>query len=470
MIIAVVGAGGKTTRIRKLAEKYRNEGKRVLVTTTTHMYREDDCDISENPESIVSRLKQRGYCMAGSEAAEGKIGELPADVYEAVCEAADVVLVEADGSKHFPVKFPIESEPVIPENADEIQVVIGLSALGKPLKEVAHRKEQVMHCLGLSEDAVLQPEHLQKLLTEGYLRPLRDRYPDKKLVICPGQANTLFERAAAQCLREEYDVSVLQSSWFDAKPKLVICGAGHVGKCVARLGSFLDFEVTVIDDREAFANQEALPEADFVYCHGFDTVDELFPNAGNVFYVVLTRGHAADKVCVEKILNKPYTYLGMIGSKLKVAKTLELLRTEGFSEEQLSTIHAPIGISIGARTPEEISVSIAAELIREKNRVSVSSMSRELAQTDQSGVLCVITGKKGSSPRGVGSMMLVTENGIVGSIGGGILEKTVMEAAAQTDRIRSEVYRLTNEESAALGMICGGNNEILFIPLKKENL
>lgn len=467
MIIAVAGSGGKTTRIHKLAEKYRGEGKKVLVTTTTHMLLEEGCDLSGDASSICKKLTEEGYCMAGLPAEEGKIKELPDEVYEKVCEYADVVLVEADGSKGLPVKYPAAYEPVIPQNADEIQIVTGLSAIGKPLKEVSHRKELVMDCLDVTEETLITPVHLQKLLQKGYIEPLKERYPKKRITVCPGQADTLYERAVARFLEEEKDVSVLNPAWFEKKMKLVILGGGHVGKEVAHLGHFLDFEVTVVDDRAEFVTKETIPEADHLYCHEFDTVEEILPKESNVFYVVVTRGHAADRVCVSKILKKDFSYLGMIGSKLKVAKTLELLKKDGFSEEQLKKIHAPIGLKIGARTPSEIAVSIAAELIWEKNRKSCSTMTEELAETKEDGVLCIITEKSGSTPRGVGSMMLVTESGLIGSIGGGILEQAVTRQAPKIQKIIAETYELSNEESGKLGMICGGRNQILYVPLYK---
>lgn len=189
------------------------------------------------------------------------------------------------------------------------------------------------------------------------------------------------------------------------------------------------------------------------------------PEQDIAFYVVVTRGHANDRLCAETVLRRPYLYLGMIGSKGKVAKTFETMKEEGYSEEQISTIHAPIGLKIGARTPEEIAISIAAEMIAIKNHETESTMSKELFDTKESGVLCIITKKSGSSPRGVGSMMLVTKDGIIGSIGGGNLEKTVMEEAPSMKEITRKKYDLSNAQSATLGMICGGKNEILYVPV-----
>ena len=129
MIIAVVGSGGKTTRIHKLAEDYRKKGKKVLVTTTTHMFAEEDCELSGNVERIIKKLEDCGYCMAGLPAEGGKMKSLDEETYEKICQFAEVVLVEADGSKGLPVKFPSEREPVIPKNAEEIHIVTGVSAI-----------------------------------------------------------------------------------------------------------------------------------------------------------------------------------------------------------------------------------------------------------------------------------------------------------------------------------------------------
>lgn len=465
MIIAVAGSGGKTTRIHKLAEKYRMEGKKVLVTTTTHMRLENGCDLSGEADSICRKLETEGYCMAGLLAEEGKMGPLPKEVYEKVCGFADEVLVETDGSRGKPVKYPAEDEPVIPDNAGEIQIVTGFSAIGKSVKEAGHRIEPILQALGVSEEHLLDAKDLQTLIEKGYTGPLRKNYPEKKVTVCPGQVTTLYERALAQFFAEEKDVSVLDPVWFGGKPKLVVLGGGHVGKEVARLGSFLDFEVTVIDDREEFVRKELFPEADHLYCHDFETLEEILPTDKNTFYVVVTRGHAADRSCVAQILNREFSYLGMIGSRLKVKKTLELLAEQGFLEEQLKRIHAPIGLKIGARTPEEIAVSIAAELILEKNRDSGSSLSSELAAAKDEGILCIIIRKTGSAPRDIGTMMLVAGEKIIGTIGGGVLEKRVIEQARKVRRITEESYDLSNEESAALGMICGGSNRILYVPL-----
>ena len=184
MIIAFVGSGGKTTLLKRMAEQFRDQGKRVLVTTTTHMFREDDTLLTDDAEVIVGALQERGYAMAGLPAGE-KIKGLSRETYAAVCPYADVVLVEADGSKHMPLKYPNASEPVVPENADRIYVVWGPHGLGKPAREVCHRLELVMECLGIQEDTVMTRTHVRKLLEMGYLIPLRKQFPDAEITVVP---------------------------------------------------------------------------------------------------------------------------------------------------------------------------------------------------------------------------------------------------------------------------------------------
>lgn len=175
MIRAFVGAGGKTTLIHEQAARYRAQGKRVFVTTSTHMFIEPDTVLSDDPEVILAQLYRTGYVMAGIPEGE-KIRSLSSETYERVCSSVDVVLLEADGSSRKPIKFPNSTEPVLPDNVEEIVVVCGLQAIGKPLIEIAHRPELVKACLGAQDDTIITLEHIAALVREGYLRPLREKY------------------------------------------------------------------------------------------------------------------------------------------------------------------------------------------------------------------------------------------------------------------------------------------------------
>lgn len=204
MIIAVVGSGGKTTLIKKLAAHYRSEGKTVLITTTTHMFLEEDTLLTDDADTILHALKETGYVMAGIPDGE-KIKALSTKTLAAVCGFADVVLVEADGSKQLPLKYPNATEPVIPENTDEIIVVCGLNAIGQKAKDVCHRLELVKECLGIDDNTVITPAHIQKLVTEGYLKPLRAAYPKVKISVRPRHDGSRSQRAVASMLQKGHN-------------------------------------------------------------------------------------------------------------------------------------------------------------------------------------------------------------------------------------------------------------------------
>ena len=462
MIQAVVGSGGKTTLIHRLASEARARGEKVLVTTTTHMKIEPDTLLTGEAGPILQALEEHGYAMAGVQEGE-KIRALPPQVYQEVCAAADLVLVEADGSRGLPLKFPGEQEPVIPDNADEILVVCGLAGLGRPAREVCHRLDRVTACLGITEDTAITPAHVQRLVTEGYLKPLRQRYPDKKVVLMPRADGSLYQRAVASLLALEQDVSVLEPAWFIPQPVLIICGAGHVGREVAALAAHLDFTIRVMDERADLATPERFPTAHQLICDSYDHLkDHLEPGA---CYVVVTPNHHADYQCVSTILPTSYTYLGMIGSKGKVASTFQRLEEAGFDRQQIDTIFAPIGLPIGAVTPAEIAFSILAQIIQQKNQHHVGSADRSLLETREKGTLCIVIEKHGSVPRGVGSMMLVTPDQVLGTIGGGESEYRAICHAREHAGWDEKTYGLHYSAPGGLDMACGGQLKVLFLPV-----
>ena len=463
MMIAIVGSGGKTTLIKKLAEQYRNEGKTVFVTTSTHMFIEEDTLLTDDADMIIQALRENGYALAGIPEGE-KIKALSAKTFDAVCVNADVVLVEADGSKCLPLKYPNSNEPVIPEGVDEIIVVCGLNAIGQKAKDVCHRLELVRDCLGIEDDTVIEASHVQKLVTEGYLNPLREKYPSTKITVYSRHDGSLYQRTIASLLESEQDVSMICKEWFCPQPKLFICGGGHVAKEVAALAAHLDFSVTVIDDRGDLANQERFPTAERVICDSYDNLDNhLEPDA---CYVVVTPDHKADLQCVSTILPTQYRYLGMIGSKKKVAATFQNLRNAGFTEGQIGTIFAPIGLPIGAVTPAEIAFSILGQIIQEKNKHHFASVDRALLEVKEPGTLCIITEKHGSAPRGVGSMMFVGKDMVLGTIGGGEPEYRVIHRARENPSAGVQEYTLNRTAANGLDMICGGTIKVAFIPVK----
>jgi len=462
MIIAVVGSGGKTTLIKKLASRYRSEGKTVLITTTTHMFVEEDTLLTDDAGAIIHAIKETGYAMAGIPDGE-KIKPLSQETFDTACTCADVVLVEADGSKCLPLKYPNATEPVIPNHTDEIIVVCGLNAIGQKAKDVCHRLELVKACLGIADETMITASHVQKLVTEGYLKPLRAAYPKAKISVRPRHDGSLYQRAIASLLENEQDVSMLRKEWFCPQPKLILCGGGHVSREVAAFAHRLDFSVTVIDERPDAVTRDRFPTADTLICDCYDNLKNyLEPDA---CYVVVTPDHKADLQCVSTILPTGYRYLGMIGSRKKVASTIENLRNAGFSQKQIDSIFAPIGLPIGAVTPAEIALSILAQIIREKNKTHAASADKALLEVTEPGVLCIITEKHGSAPRGVGSIMFVGEEKVLGSIGGGEPEYLAICHAREDPGFGLKEYALNNTAPNGLDMICGGRIKVLFIPV-----
>lgn len=257
---------------------------------------------------------------------------------------------------------------------------------------------------------------------------------------------------------------------FGMRPRLVVLGGGHISLSLVKLGRLLGFHVTVADDRPEFAHGERFPEADRVLCGSFDHIFREIPDVPANYYVVVTRGHQADELCVRQILKRKYAYLGMIGSKTKAAKTKENLLADGFSEEQVDGIHAPIGLKIGAVTPEEIAVCIAAEIIQEKNSMPVETIEESVLEAlcaDGHRAMALIVEKTGSAPREAGARMVVGDGGILaGTIGGGAAENQAaircLQIVKEGKAFDTQTFVLRREESASLGMICGGEYFVYF--------
>ena len=249
-------------------------------------------------------------------------------------------------------------------------------------------------------------------------------------------------------------------------PQLIILGGGPVSQPVAKIGKMLGFHVTVMDDREEFVTKERFPDADRLIQGTYEEIPEKIPVYENAYYVIVTRGHLGDSASARQILKRPYVYLGMIGSRNKVKLTREKLLREGFTEDQLDTIHAPIGLPIGGHMPAEIAVSITAEIVQEKNKYNVSYIDEAVEKAvweKEKGVMITIISKRGSSPRGTGSKMFLDREGRShGSIGGGNVEFQALKYAPKAQHGEIKSYNLSNQGGANLGMICGGEVEVLY--------
>jgi len=146
------------------------------------------------------------------------------------------------------------------------------------------------------------------------------------------------------------------------QPMLYVFGCGHISGAVAKIASLAGFGITIVDDREAFANAERFPMAGELYTSYEEAFEKIRPNASS-YLLIVTRGHKDDMRVLAWAVGTAARYIGMIGSKRKVISVYKALEKEGFAPDKFERVHAPVGLDIGALSPEEIAVSIAAELI-----------------------------------------------------------------------------------------------------------
>jgi xanthine dehydrogenase accessory factor len=165
------------------------------------------------------------------------------------------------------------------------------------------------------------------------------------------------------------------------QPTLYLFGGGHVSTALARVAAPAGFGIGIIDDRETFANAERFPMATEIYTAYEDAFEKIRPNASS-YLVIVTRGHKDDMRVLAWAINTDARYIGMIGSKRKVISVYKALEKEGYAPEKFEKVHAPVGLDIGALTPEEIAVSITAELIaiRRNATQNLSHKSVKLAE------------------------------------------------------------------------------------------
>jgi len=168
----------------------------------------------------------------------------------------------------------------------------------------------------------------------------------------------------------------------EAEPHLVVAGAGHVGASLARLAALLGYRVTLIDDRGEFVTRELFPSniergIDLVVAENWsDAVRAAIANGRGVSVAIVTRGHKQDEDCLRAAIVAKPDYIGMIGSKRRTNIVLDKLREEGADDEGLKKVHAPIGLDIGAVSPEEVALAILAEIVAERRGGSGKPLSQ----------------------------------------------------------------------------------------------
>jgi len=189
-------------------------------------------------------------------------------------------------------------------------------------------------------------------------------------LICGGQLNVFVEPIMPQ-------------------PNALIFGAGHVSKGLAQVSQLAGFRVSVIDDREQFANRERFPLAEEVFAEEYEAVFPKLNVNANSYVIIVTRGHRDDMRVLRWAVGTRAKYIAMIGSKRKTIAIVKELEHEGFSRDLFERIHAPMGLEIGAITPEEIAVSVVAEMIAARRQPAADwkALSKSLFAHEQTRAL-----------------------------------------------------------------------------------
>lgn len=266
---------------------------------------------------------------------------------------------------------------------------------------------------------------------------------------------------------------------------LVVCGAGYVGQGVIRLGRFLGWRVTAIDDRIDFCRLAEKAGADETIADDFTAAlqSEAISYDLDTYFVVVTRGHRFDRECLLEIMKHETGYVGMMGSRARSARMKQTLLEEGIPEEMQQRLHAPIGLKIGAQTPEEIAISIVSEILAVRPDTARNQIPEDVLEGIASGgegrqVLATIVSRRGSTPRQAGTRMLIRrDRTTAGTIGGGCMEAEVIREALQlmaesrlecstsdTCPYKAEIFQvdLTGRTGAQADMLCGGAMDVLL--------
>ena len=274
---------------------------------------------------------------------------------------------------------------------------------------------------------------------------------------------------------------------FHPPERLILLGCGNIGQELCRYAADLGFTVTAVDERPAFANRTLMPDAAEILCSDFPDAIRRLQITERDYVCVITRGHRFDADCLREILPGAYPrYLGMIGSKRRVALLMKQLESEGFGPDALKRIHAPIGISINALTVKEIAISIVAELIQCR-RAGLDRRSKETRLTaedidlrllefltcdDVPKALLLVYETSGSTPVKSGAMMAVDKVGrTVGTIGGGCGEGAVLKDAYRIIGSGTQctvTVDMSNDIAEAEGMVCGGEMKVLITDVSPE--
>jgi len=275
------------------------------------------------------------------------------------------------------------------------------------------------------------------------------------------------------------------AEYFLPRPRLVILGGGHISVPLCQFAAMLGFQVWVYDDRPAFANPTRFPTAHTVICDDFFRMAQRLAIRRGDYVAILTRGHRHDILCLESLAAgvRP-RYVGMVGSKRRIAIVKAQAAELGADNRLLDNLYAPIGLPIGSVTPEEIALSIMAEIVQLKrlgpdgnakkasyeDAVDMDLLQFLAANPPEGIALATIVSTRGSTPREAGAKMAVTAAGeIIGSMGGGCAEADIIRRAR--DLLDQGGYCIMEvdltDAAEEDGMVCGGVMTVLIEVLER---
>ncbi len=286
------------------------------------------------------------------DARTGSEGPRSAGIQRGICGGSMEVLVETFDQKSLPL---FERLLVAIENGQKGALISTISPKRAPKKVFLRDTEQV----DAAANRDLPPEAITSLK-----RAMDTEQPEKKTL--QGGVEIFIE-------------PVLE------EPMVFIFGAGHLSYHICRYAKSVNFRVTVCDDRAEFANKSRFPDADSIIVESFESVFDKIDVNRNSYIVIVTRGHESDQTVLEKAVKTDARYVGMIGSKKKTTTILKRLQEKGIPQEALRRVYSPIGISIGAVTPQEIALSIVCELTKIR-RLGVTAPANHMKLSARGGL------------------------------------------------------------------------------------
>ncbi len=306
-------------------------------------------------------------------------------------------------------------------------------------------------------------------VTDGAMAGLHVLFTDDRQVWSSGQ-----DFAA---VKDQIDPAHIFLERLTQSIQLVVCGCGFVGQSVIRLGKFLGWSVTALDDRREYADMAKEIGADRIECGDFAASLKKIDSGESTCFVIVTREHQYDVECLEQIMGKEFGYVGMMGSRKRADMVRKHLADSGFDSKKAALLHAPVGLSIGAKTPEEIAVSIIAQIMQDRalsqNGSNIPDVMmdalRNLEDSPGHAVMAVVTEKRGSGPRDPGARMIVFSNSrTVGTIGGGLMEAEVIRQAVDILKDPSQfqpgtiTVDLSGKKGEPAEMLCGGITKVFL--------